>query len=114
MEALFGNLDMDDEQYEVSIGTRVAYRCATLCHPGLAFTGKVWGEARWAMTMELQGLYALRNATVHEGELRPIAEQVLLERARIVVGEALMVVLIAAMGKGLASVEELLAWCEHE
>ncbi len=114
LETLFGNLESDTEEYEraVPIGTRVAYRCAMLWKPDASLTGKTWGVARWAMTIELQSLYELRCATVHEGQLRPVADDVMLRRFLAAVSNVLSLALATALDAGLKSVEDLLAWIE--
>ena len=94
-------------------GTRVAYRCSMLWHPETSFRGSTWGAARWSMTTELQSLYELRCATVHEGQVRPVADDVMLKRFLAVVATALGIVFSVALEPGLRSVEELLAWVEH-
>jgi hypothetical protein len=114
LEALFGGLENDTDQYEraVSIGTRVAYRCALMIDPPEGHAGRTHGQFRWGITMELQGLYKLRNATVHSGQYAPVVNKLLEQRWRANVALVATRTMVAILEGGANTVEEVLAFRE--
>jgi hypothetical protein len=68
-----------------------------------------YGHARWAIVSELQALYRLRCATVHEGEDAPTIDDVTFGRWLGIVQNALLFLGEAALQGRARTVEEVVA-----
>ncbi|HEY0469900.1 MAG TPA: hypothetical protein VGC79_37195 [Polyangiaceae bacterium] len=114
LEALFSGLENDTDEYErvVPIGTRVAYRCALMLDPDKRHVGRTHGQFRWGITMELQGLYKLRNSTVHSGQYAPVVNKLLEQRWRTLTTQVASRTMVAVLERGATTVEEVLAFRE--
>jgi hypothetical protein len=114
LEAVLSNLDSDHDEYEraVPIGTRVAYRASLLARPPKGMNGRTYGLFRWATIMELDALYRVRCAAVHEAGVTPAIDEVLLARFERVVYSVVRSLAQLALSGDLHSAEELLIFAD--